>query len=375
MRSLASDPATVLIIGRDKTLRSLDDFGWNPFFEAHFNDNRRDTWIPARVVTEYRELYHVWTTLGEFRARAAGRLRYEQGKATDLPTVGDWVAVEPRQDEGTATIHQVLPHRTAILRKHPGTRTVAQVLAANVDTVFLLTSLNREFNPRRIERFLSLVFESGAEPVLLLNKADLCDDPDTWRSKAAAAAPGVAVHSLSALTGFGTESIARYCLPGQTIVLLGSSGVGKSTLANRLAGHDIFEVRGIREDDARGRHTTSHRQLIPLEPHGLLIDTPGLREVALWDSAGGVGETFEDIQTLAYRCRFTDCRHETEPGCAVLKAVEVGSLDAARFRSYVKLRRELAYLETRQDYQTKLAEKRRWRAITRSMRKHKRARP
>ncbi|NNF08243.1 MAG: GTPase RsgA, partial [Candidatus Eisenbacteria bacterium] len=254
-------------------MNSLEKWGWNASLAADFAANCSNEWIPARVLVEYRELYDVWTELGELKARISGRMRYMQTDTSEAPTVGDWVALEPRTDEGTGTIHRLSPRETALVRKEAGERTRAQVLAANVNTAFLLTSPNQDFNERRMERFLSLVYESGATPVLLVNKADLTEELDAWLLRASEGAPGVPVHGISALQGDGIAELEPYLQAGQTIVLLGSSGVGKSTLTNRLVGDQLLDTGGIREDDARGRHTTSHRQMVQLPSGALLIDT------------------------------------------------------------------------------------------------------
>jgi ribosome biogenesis GTPase len=274
----------------------------------------------------------------------------------------------PRVGEVRAKIHQLLKRRSKFSRQAAGRATSEQVIATNVDTAFLVTALNRDFNPRRIERYVALAWESGARPVVLLNKSDLVDDPLPLLWQAEAAAPGVAVHLVSAATGTGLEALARYLTPGQTIVLLGSSGVGKSTLINRLAGRELQRVSAISDSRDRGRHTTSSRQMIPLDAGGLLIDTPGLRELQLWEASSGLGQTFEDIAVFAAACRFRDCTHQSEPGCAVLAAVEAGALAIERLESFRKLERELAFQHRKQDAAARAEENRRWRAIHKAQR-------
>jgi ribosome biogenesis GTPase len=263
------------------------------------------------------------------------------GTLEELPAVGDWVAAAPLRDEQKAVIEAVLPRRTAFTRSDPWSD-AEEVVAANVDTVLVVTAVGRDFNPRRLERYLAAAHESGADPVVLVNKADL--EPDTAAvSQAQAAAPGVPVHLVSAKAGTGLEQLAPYLVRGRTVALLGSSGVGKSTLANRLAGTDLATAE-VREDE-RGRHTTTRRQLVPLPGGGLLLDTPGLRELQL--SGADLDETFPEIAALAAECRFRNCSHTHEPGCAVRAAVEAGELPRERLESYVKLTAELAELEER----------------------------
>jgi ribosome biogenesis GTPase len=290
------------------------------------------------------------------RAQVSGRLLH---LAEEPPAVGDWVCVDAREDEGAATITRVLPRRTALVRKEAWRRTRPQVLAANLDWVFVLTSLNRDFNLRRLERFLTLIWEGGAKPAVILTKLDLCAEPDVARTAAEGVAIGVPVHLISAVSGEGIEELDGYLRPGATIALVGASGVGKSTLVNRLFGAEVMVVKEIRDDAYRGRHTTTNRQLIELPRGGMLIDTPGLREIALWCGEDGLESAFDDVETLARDCRFTDCEHKTEPGCAVREAVDPGRLE-----SYHKLRRELEHLERKHDRQARANAKRRWKALT-----------
>ncbi len=347
----------------------LSDWGWTEPLNNALDSLNEPTWQPARVVVEHRDHYLLRAESGELRGQVSGRFRHHQDSPTGFPCVGDWVAVESRPAEGTATLHAVLPRRTLILRKEAGERTAAQALAANVDTVFLVTSVNQEFNARRMERFLALIYESGASPVIVLNKCDLSEDRDVWIAETEAAAPGVPVHAVSAITGEGMDDVAGYARSGRTVALLGSSGVGKSTLTNRIVGAGVLATGDIREDDARGRHTTSHRELVRIPEGGLLIDTPGLREVGLWDSGEGVGDVFADIESLAAECRFGDCGHDREPGCAVQAAARDGSLAEGRLAAYAKLKRELAYLDRRQNEKVQRDTKERWKSVTKMMRK------
>jgi ribosome biogenesis GTPase len=353
-------------------LSELVHLGWHPFFEASLAGIDHDNPVPGRVAAAQRELFVLWTAHGEVSARIAGRLRHRAASADALPAVGDWVAAGLSEGEGPAIIHAVLPRRSALVRKAAGRETAAQVLATNLDSVMLITSCTEEFNPRRIERALALMWDSGAQPVLLVNKTDLVPGAGAYREAAEAVAIGVPVQMISALTGAGLDALGPYVAPGRTTALIGSSGVGKSTLTNRLAGRDLQAVRAVREDDARGRHATSARQMIRLPSGGLLIDTPGMREVGLWEDAEGIADAFPEIDALAERCRFRDCRHESEPGCAVKFALESGEIEDGRYESYLKLRREVAYMARRQDYRLRADEKRRWKQIAQMMRERKR---
>jgi ribosome biogenesis GTPase len=306
--------------------------------------------VPARVIAAQRERYRLLASAGTFDAQLSGRVRHE-AMAGELPVVGDWVAAVLRPEEGTATIAACLPRTTSLVRKRAGRASTPQLLAANLDVVFLVTSLNAELNVRRIERTLAMIWEGGAQPCVLLSKLDVCDGAEAEASIAAVrdVALGVPVHALSSLDGTGTDALEPYLRRGRTLALIGSSGVGKSTLANRLLGEERLATSEIRLADTRGRHTTTSRELFVLPSGALLIDTPGLREIGLWDAAGGVDTTFADIEALATACRFGDCKHEREPGCAIRAAIADGELEAARWHSYGKLQRELAHEARRHD--------------------------
>jgi ribosome biogenesis GTPase len=301
------------------------------------------------VVEEGPGIHRVAAADGEYLARVAGRWRRVGGPE---PTTGDWAAIEARPAERQATVVRVLERRSAVVRKAAGRGLAAQVLAANLDVVFVMTSLNRDLNLRRLERYLALAWESGAQPVVLLTKADLAESPAEAAAIAAEVelrAPGVPVHGLSARWVSSIGVVRDLLAPGRTGAFIGSSGVGKSTLVNALLGSHRLAVRDIREGDDRGRHTTTSRQLFTLPGGGVVIDTPGLREIQLWDAASGLDRAFRDLAELATHCRFRDCRHQGEPGCAVTAAVAAGDLSAERVAHHQKLERELRHLAARSD--------------------------
>jgi ribosome biogenesis GTPase len=350
----------------------LADFGWDAGFARDFHSIHIDDLVPARVVAEHRGRYVVRTAEGERAAVLAGRLRHHTRGRDALPATGDWVAVDP--GDGTAAIQAVLPRRSVFRRKAAGDATEAQVLAANVDVALVAAALPDDVNPRRIERYLALAWESGAVPVVLLTKADLADDVDAALRGVRAVAPGVDVAAVSAVTGAGVDALARWLKPGRTGVVLGASGAGKSTLTNLLAGAQTLRTGAVR-DDGKGRHTTTHRQLVRLANGALLTDTPGMRELQMWTADAGLESAFADVEALAARCRFADCAHDAEPGCAVRAAAESGMLDPARLESWRRLRRELAWLETRQDQASAAQEKARVKSIHREHRAFYRRKP
>ena len=339
---------------------NLHDLGWDDGFAAALEPHH--DCVPGRVSAQHRGEYDVLAEAGELRAHVAGRLRHDASSGADLPAVGDWVAL--RDD----VIHAVLPRRSAFLRKVNLGAAEAQVLAANLDSIFVVTGLDADFSPRRIERYLTLAWESGATPVLVLTKADLCADPLALLLEAEAVAMGVNVHVVSNLTGEGIDELAPYLAPARTVALLGSSGVGKSSLANRLLGHEAQATKELAEDGT-GRHTTTARHLFRLPGGALLVDTPGLREVQLWDADEGIHEAFADVDELAAGCRFNDCAHQREPGCAVQQAIDDGQLPRERLQSYRALQRELARLARKQDARLRSEERKKWVKQTRSRRK------
>lgn len=340
-----------------------EDLGWNSFFEKAFEPYLNEGYQVGRVSLEHKHMYRVQTEVGEALAEVSGKMRHIALRREDYPAVGDWVVLSIREEEQRATIHAVLPRKSKFSRKVAGQVTEEQIVATNVDTVFLFTALNLDFNVRRIERYLVLAWESGANPVIVLSKADLCEDPEALAAEVAAVAVGVPIHIISSAENRGLDELAAYISPGQTVALLGSSGVGKSTLVNRIYGKDILETGDIRSGDDKGKHTTTHRELITLPGGGILIDTPGMRELQLWDASEGLSTSFQDIEELAEMCFFQDCKHENEPKCAVKEALDEGTLPIERFQSYVKLQKELAYLARKEDKGLQAAEKAKWKKI------------
>ena len=335
----------------------LKNLGWNAFFGESFREYVSGH-EPGRISSVNKNGCKVYTKDGEVRARVSGRLRQDGPH----PAVGDWVALS-RDNSGTCTIHVVLPRKSKISRKDAGRATAEQVIVANIDIAFIMTSLNRDLNMRRLERYLAIVRQSGADPVIVLNKSDICDDIYARINDVKAIAPDVPVHAISATEDVGIGSLSLYLQQGKTVVLIGSSGVGKSTLINALCGVERQKVGAIREDDSRGRHITTVRELILLEKGGVIIDNPGMRELQLWNAYEGLIDTFPDIEELAAKCKFSDCRHETEPGCMIKKAIEEGKLPEIRFESYRKLQRELLAIERKKNPELQAAERKKWKKL------------
>jgi ribosome biogenesis GTPase len=338
----------------------LERYGWSEELQRQFTTCADPGLLPARVIIQQRGLYVVVCALGEMSAGLSGRFMQDAADG-DFPVAGDWVAVAARPNEGRATIKQLLPRSSVFRRRAAGPGAPrAQVVAANVDVALLLASLNADLSVRRLERYLAAAWEGNADPVIVLTKSDMCDDIEPLKAAIEAVAFGVPVHVISALTGEGLEPLARHLTVGKTAVLLGSSGVGKSTLVNALAGKTLMHTQAVVEGDSLGRHTTTHRELIMLPSGALILDTPGMRELGLYEADSGVSTAFADVETLAAACRFHDCRHGSEPGCAVQAALADGTLDRARWNSYGKLQREIAFEERKNDPRARAEARKVW---------------
>ncbi|MDP8238932.1 MAG: ribosome small subunit-dependent GTPase A [Candidatus Hatepunaea meridiana] len=324
--------------------------GWNSFFQEEFEGfSGGQGFIPARIARQNKHNYNVLCEKGALTAEVSGSFSYLAEASVDFPTVGDWVVINAIEDDNKAIIHKLLPRKNSFSRKAAGIETEAQVLASNIDTVFVVAGLDRDFNPRRIERYMTLIRNSGAEPVILLNKADLCSDPSARVSEIEKVAQDVPVYYLSATCDDDISQINNLIPTGKTGAMLGSSGTGKSTIINRLLGEDILATSETSGAVGKGRHTTTWRELILLPSGGIVIDTPGLREIQLWADEEDLSITFDDIEEIAAKCRFRNCKHKSEPGCAIIQAIEEEILDYRRVQNYHKMKREIRFLEARKE--------------------------
>jgi len=340
---------------------NLTEFGWNNKWQDKYDEykmtNPHKNVTIGRVLLEHKRSYRVITEMGEWLATPSGHFQYHAQIRRDYPAVGDWVVLEQLPGEEKGVIHAILPRTSLFSRKEAGLAFEEQIIAVNVDHVFLTMSLNKDFNLRRLERYLIAAYDSGANPIIVLTKKDLCEDVSNYISQVETICFGVPVYIISSFTGEGIDELQQLLAGSKTAALLGSSGVGKSSLTNALCGQNVMAVQTIREDDAKGRHTTTHRELFQLPQGGLLIDTPGMREFQLWNNAESLDNGFNDIELLATQCRFRDCEHVKEPGCAVLTAIEEGELEKNRYNSYCKLKRELAFIERKANTQAQVAER------------------
>lgn len=344
--------------------------GWNDQLEAAKQAYDK-AWTPARIVLEHKHMYRVLDHRGEMLATPSGKFR-QNG---DFPAVGDWVLVDARHEEGKATIHVLLPRKSKFSRKEAGTVTREQIVAANVDYVYLVMALNQDYNLRRLERYLLAAYDSGALPVIILSKGDLCQDTEGRLSEVEAIAPGVDIYVTSAVDRRGVDAIRRQLTAGITAAFLGSSGAGKSTLVNMLYGKEVQLAGEIREDDGKGKHTTTHRELVQLPGGGMIIDTPGMRELQLWDQQQtGVSAAFSDIERFGEVCRFRDCTHKNEPGCRVQEAVQTGEIEQERLNSYFKLQRELQYLDRKSSAKAQLEQRKQFKQLSKNVKQVKKRR-
>lgn len=327
---------------------NIKEYGYDTFYDRQIsNEELEKGFLPGRVISVQKETYRVISCEGENNAKLKGSIFYQNAALKTYPAVGDFVMLRTNK-QGDDIIYRVLERRSSFSRVNPSLRTQVtgageQIVAANFDYVFIMLSLNYDFNIRRAERYLTAAWQSGGTPVIVLTKADLCTDYEDKVAALSAAAPGVDIHPISAYTGFGIAYLEKYFSPGKTLVFMGSSGIGKSSLVNALAGKELMKVNTIREEDSKGHHTTTYRQLFRLDNGILIIDTPGMRELGVWNVEEGIEETFTDIETLSTHCHFADCSHKTEPGCAVKSALRDGTLSEERFKSYIKLKKEAAY--------------------------------
>lgn len=342
---------------------NLNSLGWNNFFNDSFKNFDKERYTRGRISAENKTNYLVFTESGEIIGEVSGRYLFETERQSDLPKVGDWVVITLFNNNELAVIHQTLPRRTKLSRKSTDKKIDEQIIAANVDLAFIVQSLDDNFNINRLERYLSVVYQGGVKPVVVLNKTDLCNDVEEKVNLVKERTGIENLISVSALNRYGLDEIIKLIEPGLTIVFIGSSGVGKSTLINALLGYDRFATNEVREQDSRGKHTTTRREMVLLPSGGILIDTPGMRELGLWNAAEGLSQTFSEFSEFAEQCKYADCTHVHEAGCAVLDALSRGEISKQRYENYIKLLKEMKYLESKQNISAQIEEKRKWKSI------------
>lgn len=348
-------------------MNRLDLLGYNSFYEKSFKELNRDDLIPGRIAVENKNNFVVFTETGEVKAEVSGNLLFNSEVKSELPKVGDWVALALFDDLGI--IHFVFERQVKLSRNTPDNKTEEQVIATNVDVVFVMQSANENFNLNRMERQVTAIYNCGSSPVILLSKTDLHEEIDILISEIGSRLPQVEVFPISSLDNVGVEELRKFILDRKTYTIIGSSGVGKSTLINSLMGEEILKTLEVREDDARGRHASTRRQMFLLPTGGVIIDTPGMREFGLWEDANGISSTYFEFEEYASQCKYADCTHTVEAGCAVLVAVENGEIDSARYENYLKLRKELNYLERKMDERKAIEETKKWISIKKEYRR------
>jgi ribosome biogenesis GTPase / thiamine phosphate phosphatase len=349
----------------------IENYGYTEFYKAQEGmfDSKEKGLIPGRIIEVQREQYKIITDEGESAAKLKGSLFYNEAVASTYPAVGDFVLVK-HNPYGEDIIYHVLERKSKFSRLDSFNE-IEQIVATNFDCVFIMTSLNNDFNIKKVERYLTTAWQSGAVPVIVLTKADLCSDYNAYMEQIEQIAFGVSIVPISSVTREGLEKLEQFIKPSSTVVFLGSSGVGKSSLVNTIAGEEIMKVNDIREDDSKGRHTTTHRQLIMLKNGSMIIDTPGMRELGMWNVSEGLDTAFTDIEELSRECKFSDCSHENEPGCAVKKALESGELSIKRWESYLKLKKEIKFAELKESVDMRLKEKARWKSLSKFQKQFK----
>jgi ribosome biogenesis GTPase len=351
----------------------LEQLGWNSFFLQSFKNCPfySDEFTVGRVAVEYANRYDVFFAEDECSAELSGKLRFDsEFDAAELPSVGDWVVMQLFDDNKKAIIHYVLPRKSKFSRKVAGKKTEEQIVSANIDLVFIVMGADGNFNIRRLERYLTTAFNSGAKPVIVLNKTDLSTDKALQIQQIKSVASEVPVVAMSAISDESIDELTKLILPGLTCVFLGSSGVGKSSIINRITGNQRLTTGAVSDFNSKGKHTTTHRELILLNNGGIVIDTPGMRELQLWEDDDGLDSAFEEIVNLEAQCRFSNCQHENEPDCAVREALQSGLLDSKRYQSYLKLKKELAYIERKNNKGAASAERDKWKKIHKELKNH-----
>jgi len=349
---------------------NLIKYGWNDFFEKQLGNYTGEIHA-GRVAIENKSNYLLYTQSGEYTGELSGKFYYDAESRGGLPAVGDWVIFKPVHNERKAVIEHVLKRKNKFSRKVVLDKTSEQVIAANIDFLFIVTSFNLEFNIKRIERYLTLAFDNELKPVIILSKEDLCDNTDEIISEVRSIAEGVDIHPISSIENKGLEELKKYLEGNRTAAVVGSSGVGKSTLINVLTGTDNIPVNEIGDYKDKGKHTTTKRELILMPEGGIIIDTPGMREIQIWEGSDGLSDSFKDVEEYFTQCKFSDCKHDTEPGCAVKKAINSGELDADRFDNYLKLQKEIKWFEIRKDKKAKSDESKKWKKVSVDSRKRK----